>query len=235
MTEPSHTPSAPGPEPVVRWSRPEGERTEHLLILLHGYGASEHDLFGLVPQLPEPFTVAAVRAPLTLQPGMHAWFPLSQDPVTGEIGSDDAPAVRRATEDLHAWVQTVRGDFRTVSLLGFSQGMALATALLRLDPEAYACTVALSGFVIDPDLAEPGLEGLFIRDDEVARLTPKVFWGRGQDDPVISEARIESAHAWLTAHTDLMKIVYAGLPHAINQQELGHVREYLQHTVLKGR
>ena len=131
---------------TVRWSRPEGERTEDLLILLHGYGANEDDLFGLVPHLPQRFTVAAVRAPMTLQPGGYAWFPLSQDPVTGEIGSD-AASVRTAIEDLHAWVGAVREGFRTVSLLGFSQGMALATSLLRLDPTAYAATVALHGAV----------------------------------------------------------------------------------------
>lgn len=215
---------------TVRWSRPEGERTEDLLILLHGYGANEDDLFGLVPHLPQRFTVAAVRAPMTLQPGGYAWFPLSQDPVTGEIGSD-AASVRTAIEDLHAWVGSVREGFRTVSLLGFSQGMALATSLLRLDPTAYAATVALSGFVVDPTREESGLAGLFDGDDEVARVRPKVFWGRGQDDPIISEARVEASHAWLNAHVDLMKIVYAGLPHAINQQELGHVKEYLEHMV----
>ena len=172
----------------------------------------------------------AVRAPLPLQPGSHAWFPLSQDPVTGEMGSTAEP-VREAVEALHAWVQAVRGDFRTVSLLGFSQGMAMATSLLRLDPEAYACTVALSGFVVDPQLAEPQLRELFTRDDDVARVRPKVFWGRGQEDPIISEPRVEETHAWLNAHVDLMKIVYAGLGHAINEQELGHVKEYLAHMV----
>ncbi len=217
-------------EPVVRWSRPEGERTEDLLIVLHGYGANEDDLFGLVPHLPEHVTVAAVRAPLPLQPGSHAWFPLSQDPVTGELGSTAEP-VREAVETLHAWVQAVRGDFRTVSLLGFSQGMAMATSLLRLDPEAYACTVALSGFVVDPELTEPQLRELFTRDDDVARVRPKVFWGRGQEDPIISEPRVEETHAWLNAHVDLMKIVYAGLGHAINEQELGHVKEYLAHML----
>ncbi|MDY6054725.1 phospholipase [Micrococcus sp.] len=223
---------APTPAPTVRWSRPEAERTEHLLVLLHGYGANEDDLFGLVPQLPDHLTVAAVRAPLTLQPGAYAWFPLTQDPATGELGAEPAP-VREAIEGLHAWIAAVRGGFRTVSLLGFSQGMAMATSLLRLDPEAYTCTVGLSGFVVDPDRQE-GLGDLFSRDEEVARVRPKVFWGRGQDDPIISEARVEAAHAWLNEHVDLMKVVYAGLPHAINAQELGHVGEYLQHTVPRG-
>ena len=76
----------------------------------------------------------------------------------------------------------------------------------------------------------PGLEVL-TRDDDVARVRPKVFWGRGQEDPIISEPRVEETHAWLNAHVDLMKIVYAGLGHAINEQELGHVKEYLAHMV----
>ena len=229
---PTDARSAAHPEPTVRWSRPEGERTEHLLVLLHGYGANEDDLFGLVPRLPEAFTVAAVRAPLAMGGGSYAWFPLSQDPVTGEIGAS-APQVRAAVEALHGWVESVRGDFRTVSLLGFSQGMALATSLLRMEPAAYACTVGLSGFVVDPQGAEAGLSGLFQPDEAVAAVRPKVFWGRGQEDPVISETRVEETHGWLNAHTDLMKIVYAGLPHAINEQELGHVREYLEHMVLR--
>lgn len=226
MTE---TPAAPAPF-TVRWSRPEGERTEHLLVLLHGYGADEHDLFALAQHLPEHLAAVSVRAPMDLPTGGAAWFPLSQDPVTGEIGADAAP-VRAAVEALDAWVREVRSGFRTVSLLGFSQGMAMATSLLRLDPEAYACTVALSGFVVDPRGDEAGLEGLFAEDDVVAAARPKVFWGRGQADPIISEPRVEESHAWLTAHTDLTKVVYAGLGHAISPQELGHVKEYLAHHV----
>jgi len=92
-------------------------------------------------------------------------------------------------------------------------------------------TETLVAFVVDPELAEPRLRELFTRDDDVARVRPKVFWGRGQEDPIISEPRVEETHAWLNAHVDLMKIVYAGLGHAINEQELGHVKEYLAHMV----
>lgn len=215
---------------TVRWSHPEGERTDHLLVMLHGFGADENDLFGLAREFPERLTVASVRAPLQIPMGGFAWFPLSQDPVTGEIGSD-APSVRAAVEPLQAWVESVRADFRSVTLLGFSQGMAMAMSLLRLDPAAYACTVGLSGFVADPDRAEPELATLFDRDDEVAGVRPKVFWGRGQEDPIISEARVEATHGWLNDHVDMTKIVYAGLGHAVHPQELTHVVQYLDQVV----
>ena len=54
-------------------------------------------------------------------------------------------------------IYEVREEFESVSLLGFSQGMAVATSLLRREPQAYACVVGLSGFAIDPTMA-PGAE-----------------------------------------------------------------------------
>ena len=45
------------------WSAAPGERGDRpLLVLLHGYGADERDLFGLVPYLPPAYVVASVRA-----------------------------------------------------------------------------------------------------------------------------------------------------------------------------
>ena len=50
----------------------------HLLLLLHGYGADEHDLYPLRTYLPEPFAVASLAAPLTPPwpaPG-RSWYPI---------------------------------------------------------------------------------------------------------------------------------------------------------------
>src|SRR5690606_11556536 len=65
--------------PTVLWSRPENERTgTPLLVIFHGYGADEADLFSLAAQFPADFTVASVRAPLQAGPG-YSWFPLRND------------------------------------------------------------------------------------------------------------------------------------------------------------
>uniref|UniRef100_UPI003F7437F0 hypothetical protein n=1 Tax=Enterococcus faecium TaxID=1352 RepID=UPI003F7437F0 len=51
---------------AVLWSAAPAERAGRpLLVLLHGYGSNERDLFGLVPHLPAEFVFAALRAPLT--------------------------------------------------------------------------------------------------------------------------------------------------------------------------
>lgn len=224
------SPSAPT-EPFVRWSRPASERGgTHLLVLLHGYGADENDLFGIVPELPEKFTIASVRAPLAMDFGGYTWFRLSPQMTS------DPLAVRAAVEDLQAWVAAQRADFESTSLLGFSMGMAMATSLLRLEPAAYACVVGLSGFAIDPDTAQFAdgqshpLAGLF--DDEAVKAAkPKMFWGRDQADPVITPEKVEYTHAWATGHVDLTKVLYAGIGHGIGPQELRHVGEFLDYTV----
>ena len=76
---------------AVLWSVPPDERTaalrdRPLLVLLHGYGSHEGDLFGLVPYLPPEFVVAAVRAPLTPPfpaPGW-SWFPIEGVQASGQ-------------------------------------------------------------------------------------------------------------------------------------------------------
>ncbi|MCP6183142.1 hypothetical protein NL435_27710, partial [Klebsiella pneumoniae] len=59
----------------------------------------------------------------------------------------------------------------------------------------------------------------------------KVFWGRDQADPVITQDKVEYTHAWMNEHVDLTKVLYAGIGHGIGPQELRHVGEYLDYVV----
>jgi phospholipase/carboxylesterase len=51
--------------PVVRWRKAQGAEAKRppLLILLHGRGADEHDLFGLTPAIDAKFAVASGGVP----------------------------------------------------------------------------------------------------------------------------------------------------------------------------
>lgn len=209
--------------PTVLWSRPENERPgTPLLVILHGYGADEADLFSLAGQLPPEFTVASVRAPLQAGPGF-AWFPLRND-----LGYSVA-AVTVAADAVERWLETIREGHSSVSLLGFSQGMCMATTLLRHRPDAYAAVVGLSGFVVDAE-GNP-----YFDDAAVAAAKPEIFWGRDQADPVIPQAAIEATNTWMHGHAKLTKVLYSGIMHGINAQEIAHVGEFLQYKVLNAR
>lgn len=199
-------------ETAVLWSSDEREG-KTLLVLLHGYGSSEDDLFGLAPYLPSEFVLAAVRAPLAPpwpSPGF-SWYPIEG------LEGRDPEHVTDAAAALIEWVD--RQGFERVGLLGFSQGGAVSLQALRLAPERFAFAVNLSGY------AAPGPSP---RDAELAEASIPVFWGRGNRDDVIPEPLIAHTTEWLPRHSDLAGRVYSGLTHSVSQDELDDVRAFLQ-------
>lgn len=198
---------------AVLWS--DGERRGRpLLVLLHGYGSDERDLFGLVPHLPPAFAMAAVRAPLSPpwpSPG-YSWYPIE-----GLDGRSADPTTHAAAR-LIAWIDA-HTDAETVGLLGFSQGAAVALQALRLQPERFGFVVNLSGY------ATPGhLDG----DDVLAELRPPVFWGRGTADTVIPAPLVAHTTEWLPGHSDLSGRVYPGLGHSVSAEELRDIHQFLE-------
>lgn len=207
------------PAPVILWSQPKAQRIgKPLLVLLHGYGANERDLLSLADMLPGDFAVASVRAPLAMGEGF-TWFPL-----TGSV-EYSVDAVKKASGYVLEWIDSIKEDHPSVTLLGFSMGMAMATTLLRERPADFAAVVGLSGFVVD------GGDDPAFRDDELDGTVP-MFWGRDQQDPVITPDKIDYTMAWVRKHVKLTKVLYTGMWHGINQQEIGHVSEFLTHEVL---
>lgn len=200
---------------AVRWSAsPDRRAGRPLLVLLHGYGADERDLFALAPFLPDAFVFAAVRAPLAPPwpaPG-YSWYPIEG------LDGRDPENVTAAAAALIEWVD-VASDATTVGLLGFSQGASVALQAMRLEPERFAFAVNLSGY------AAPGS---LPHDAELADLRPPVFWGRGTNDDVIPGFLVAHTVEWLPAHVELSGRVYTGLTHSVSEQELADVRVFLE-------
>jgi phospholipase/carboxylesterase len=198
---------------AVLWSSPERERADRpLLVLLHGYGSHEGDLFGLSPGLPLKPVIASLRAPLSVEQ-WFTWYPLTSETPTGEereYANEAAAAVLR-------WLGTTRST--SVGLLGFSQGGAMALQLLRLAPEQFRYAVVLSGFILDG--GHPG--------DAVLRTAkPPVFWGRGTADQVIPHSYIERTEAWLPDHTTPTVRIYEDVPHSVSHEELVDASAFIQ-------
>lgn len=198
---------------ATRWSSPDRGGMP-LLVLLHGYGADEHDLFGLVPFLPEGIAVASVAAPLAPpwpMPG-RSWYPIE-----GLDGRSSA-AVTLAAESFLRWLDTAATEAPSIALLGFSQGAAVSLQALRLAPERFGAVVALSGYASPGELPN---------DEALAELRPHVFWGRGTHDDVIPPALIDHTAQWLPTHSELSGRVYTGLTHSISEEELIDVHRFL--------
>ncbi|MFT4186651.1 MAG: alpha/beta hydrolase-fold protein [Micrococcaceae bacterium] len=191
-----------------------------LVILMHGYGSDAQDLAGLFPALPNDLDYVSIQAPIAMPFGGHTWFNVSPN-AKGTLefrGAKDE--VTQVVGELAEFIESLRKNHSSVSLLGFSMGMIMATSLMRTYPERYASVVGLSGFVIDRD---------FPKDKELENKKFPFFWGRDTEDEVIEKEYIDFTVPWLNEHTNLMKVMYQNIGHSISPAEIKHVGEFLQH------
>jgi phospholipase/carboxylesterase len=155
---------------------PRAPGLSRTLVLLHGYGADEHDLLDLGHLLDPRLRVVSLQAPISLGGKQRAWYALSQDE-SGNLTSD--PAEVRA--GLAAAVGAVEEIGSQPLLLGFSQGGGMALGVLLTRPELVSGVLSLSGVA-------PMLEPAELAPKEALRAKP-VFAAHGTQDPVVSIAR----------------------------------------------
>lgn len=119
-----------------------------LLLLLHGYGSNEEDLFSFATELPNDSYVISVRAPYDLQPYGHAWYAIHFDADENKF-SDNVQA-KQSVELIAAFIDEIVKqypiDAKNVTLIGFSQGAILSYATALTYPEKVSKVVALSGY-----------------------------------------------------------------------------------------
>lgn len=184
---------------------------------MHGYGTDESRMVRLFDYLPSDFTCAALRAPMPI--GDHyGWFLLDY------FLANDFADVISVTGKVHGWIESVRQQHTSVSLLGYSQGMAMATTLLRLHPTDYTSVVGLSGFVLDNEL---------LATTDSFDPKPPFFWGRDKADLVINAEATAYTADWLEEHTLLTARTYPGMGHAMSKAEMADVSAFLRHYVLR--
>jgi len=124
--------------PLTFLQRPAAATTPRpwLLVLMHGVGSNEQDLFSLSPQIPERFHVLSLRAPFRMGPGSHAWFDFSIEPngdrtINEEQEAQSRALVAQAVESASAQLGIPP---ERVVVGGFSQGGIMALSLLLTQP-----------------------------------------------------------------------------------------------------
>ena len=198
--------------------RPASGEPEGALVLLHGRGADELDLFPLLDLFdPERRLVAATpRAPLALPPGGWHWYAFRA------VGYPDPATFNPVYPVAAAWLdEFLRSNGVTHDRLvlgGFSQGGVMSYALgLGMGRPRPAALMALSGFV-------PIVDGFEL---DLSPPLPPVAIGHGTLDRVIPVEFGRAARDLLEeAGADVLYREYP-LPHAIDPRFLEQVRGWL--------
>ena len=195
-----------------------------MLILLHGLGSNEQDLFSFAPLLDPKFLILSVQAPISYGFGGYAWFNID---LTSGIPSANIQQVMHArrllANFLEEAIKAYQPDTKHIYLAGFSQGaiMSYATAFLR--PSKINGIVAMSGYIlreITPQVTYgPGPDKL------------KIFATHGTQDQVLPIFLGRATNDYLrTLHVEYSYKEY-DMAHEVNQECLTDVKKWLSDRI----
>ena len=205
-------------EPSVKTEKPP------LLLLLHGVGSNEEDLFGLADYLDDRFFIVSARGPYTLGYGAYAWFHVQFTPNGPVIEPEEAESSRLALLNFIGEVVEAYGpDAQRVYLMGFSQGAIMSMSLTLTAPEKLAGVVAMSGRtppeVLSKAVPPERLKGLpiFVAHGTADQVLP-IHYGRQTRD-ILSELPV--------------KLTYREYPmaHQISAESLADIAGWLKHKL----
>jgi phospholipase/carboxylesterase len=192
-----------------------------LLILLHGVGSNEGDLFRFTPDIDERFLVLSPRAPLTLQAGSYAWFQVDFSTGQPVIVSEEAEASRhQLVKFIDEVVAQYSADAQQVYLLGFSQGAIMSASVALTAPEKVAGIVMLSGRIL------PEIKPLIAENSRLKHL--HVFLSHGVHDNKLPLFHAEASRALLSQLPVRLEYHTYDMGHTITAQSLSEANLWLQ-------
>jgi phospholipase/carboxylesterase len=193
-----------------------------VLIMLHGYGSNESDLFEIARGLDGRFVTFSLRAPYTTKDGGFCWYPLEFLPDQQFKYDYNAAAESRAkilSFISHA-CKAYKLDSTQVFIMGFSQGAIMAYDLAIKAPTKIKGIIALSGRLMEESQQQ---KTDWLQVDKV-----KIFIAHGNSDNVIKIAEAEKANAFFK-EKNIKDLTYKNyeMPHSINGKELNDLKAWL--------
>lgn len=140
-------------EPIFEYEIREGLKKESkppLLILLHGYGSNEDDLFKLSERIDRDYTIVSVRAPYAIEDDKFKWYDLK---ITEFPFPYDKNQAEKSRQDLLLFIKQLKKmydfDEDKIIISGFSQGAIMSYYLCLTKPDIFDGTIALGGMLLD--------------------------------------------------------------------------------------
>lgn len=173
---------------VVKHPKIENNKTP-IIILLHGVGSNEKDLFSFADQLPENYLVVSARAPQVQGQDSYAWYNLH---FTDGKPIYDVKQAEESRKLILKFIEELKRKFtfdhQQIYLCGFSQGGIMAYSVGLSSPDKIKGIAVMSGRLLDE--AKP-----LIDKEKVKSL--KVFISHGTEDPVLGIHYAREANQYL--------------------------------------
>ena len=196
-------------------------RTAQIYVVLHGAGATEDDLLGLSGPIDPQGIFLAYRAPIPYGGGF-CWFPLGWDGQSIQIDDSVAPHSRdRIARQLRHDLANLGRSESAVTVIGFSQGAAMALACAASDPGLFDRLVLLSGLRV-PSVLNTIPESVSL---------PPTLVQHGLHDDIVPIAEGHEVAAWCkTRNSEQTTFQTFAMGHTISEDSLTHLVAWLNST-----
>jgi len=208
-------------EHLIQRPKNAGSGKAPLILLLHGYGSNEEDLFSFAPELPDHYFVVSAKAPRPMQPSGNAWYTIHWDATDGKWSDDEEAIESREliSKFIDEVVTTYDLDPANVTLLGFSQGCILSYAVALTYPEKVKNIIGLSGYV-NPDITVP-------KSNLDAYKHLSIFSSHGSVDQVIPVSAARQIPAYLNNLGISVKLNEYPVGHGVAPQNFYDLKDWL--------
>ena len=192
-----------------------------LLVLLHGVGSNEQDLFGLAPHVPAHFHVLSLRAPNAMGPGSYAWFQFGITPAGRVINEAQESASRQQlAQVLASAAQQLGVPAARVVVGGFSQGGIMSLSLLLTQPQLMQGAMVLHSRLL------PQVLPLMA---PASQLQGKQLWvSHGTVDQMIPLANAHAIRSAVQALPLTLRYAEFHSAHEITRDELAQAMQWLE-------
>jgi phospholipase/carboxylesterase len=209
----------------------ESKKLNHIppvIILLHGYGSNEEDLFDIAKSLDERYTTFLVRAPFPAPHQGFAWFNLTFLPEK-KFRYNYKQVVesrKKILSFINSACKTYNIDSTQVFLIGYSQGAMMAYDFALNNPSKIKGIDALSGMLL-PETKRNKTEFT-----KLAQVT--FFIAHGTMDNVVAYMDGEDAAKYLQSKKIKVSFKNYEISHTISRKELGDLKNWLKNNISTG-
>jgi phospholipase/carboxylesterase len=201
------------------------ERTP-VVILLHGYGSNEADLFDICKSFDEKFITFSLRAPYKANGNDgFSWYDLKRNDKKEMQHNYEEAKISRAkilSFISHA-CKAYKLDSTQVFLMGFSQGAIMCYDLAFNAPTKIKGIAPLSGILLDESKSAK------TKTSQLASVN--YFIAHGTQDNLIPINKSEEAVEYLKNIKANVTFKSYEIPHSINGQELNDVNSWLSKNI----
>lgn len=199
-----------------------GATNSPVIIMLHGFGSDENDLFSFAQELPKKYTIISLKAPIKMEPYGNAWYNIYFDDAQGKFSDDEQAIESRdlVSKCIDQIIEKYKVDPNNITLLGFSQGTILSFAVGLSYPEKVKNIIGLSGY-INKEILKEGYA-----NNDFSNL--KVYTSHGSVDQVIPVQWAQQSKPFLDSLN--IECSYSEFPvgHGVAPQNFLELKKWLE-------